>query len=133
MKSALTPAELRKFGLTFAAAIAIAFGLVLPWLFDSAYRSWPWIVAGLIALPALAYPRALAPLYAGWRPLALGIGWVNTRLILGLVFFLVVFPFGLLARLAGKLQYTGATDADAESYRVESDTERDPRHYERPF
>ncbi len=133
MKRTLTSPELRQFGLTLALAVAAIFGLALPWLFDTAYRLWPWLAGGLIAAAALALPRALAPVYAAWRPVAVAVGWVNTRLILGLVFFLVILPFGLLARLAGKLQYAGRIEASAKTYRVESESGGDPRHYERPF
>ena len=133
MKRTLTPAELRRFGFTFAGAIAFVFGLVLPWLFDYGHPRWPWIVAAVISLPALLVPRALAPLYAVWMRIALVIGFVNTRIILGLLFFLIIWPFGLALRLAGKLQYQASTDAEAKSYRVSVSAERDREEYERPF
>ena len=54
------------------------------------------IVVGFIAPKLLKYPHAL------WIGLSLLIGWVMTRVILTLVFFLVVTPVGLLQRLARK-------------------------------
>ncbi len=65
--------------------------------------------------------------------IAVVIGFVNTRIILGLLFFLIIWPFGLVLRLAGKLQYQASTDAEAESYRVSVSAEREREEYERPF
>jgi len=53
--------------------------------------------------------------------------------ILGLLFFLIIWPFGLALRLAGKLQYQASTDAEAESCRVSVSAEREREEYERPF
>jgi hypothetical protein len=133
VKRHLAPHELRSFGLSFAVAIVVFFGLLLPWLFGAGWPLWPWLAATTLALAALLAPRSLAPVYRLWRPLALAVGWLNTRLILGLVFFLVLLPFGLAARLVGRLQYSAALDTDATSYREKADGVHDPEHYERPF
>ena len=133
MKKALTHSELRHFGLTLAGAIAVVFGLILPWLFDDGYPRWPWYAAFAIVLPALVWPRSLAPVYAVWRPVALVLGYVNTRIILGALFYLMIWPFGLALRVAGKLQYRPALDSKAASYRVASSHPSKPDHYEKPF
>ena len=133
MKKTLTQKELRHFGFTLAGAVALVFGLILPWLFDNDYPLWPWYTAGAILLPAMLVPRALAPVYAVWRPLALALGYVNTRIILSAIFFLIIWPFGLVLRVVGKLQYQRAPDRSADSYRVVISKRSEPDHYERPF
>ena len=54
----------------------------------------------LLIMVAVVAPGALKYLHAVWIGLSLLIGWVMTRLILTIVFFLVVTPIGLLQRLA---------------------------------
>jgi hypothetical protein len=62
----------------------------------------PLLVLGaLLVIVGLFAPNALKYLHAVWIGLSLLIGWVVTRLILTIVFFLVVTPIGLLQRLAG--------------------------------
>ena len=133
MKKKLTPPELRQFGLTLAGAIALMFGLILPWLFDNSFPLWPWYIAAVLLLLAVFVPRALAPVYAIWRPAALLIGYINTRIILGALFYLIIWPFGMALRVAGKLQYRRGFDSDAESYRVINSRRSKSDHYEKPF
>jgi len=56
----------------------------------------PWLAAALI------YPKGLTPLYKAWMAFGHVLGWINARIILGLVFFVVVMPIGLIMRLFGK-------------------------------
>jgi Saxitoxin biosynthesis operon protein SxtJ len=66
----------------------------------------PGAVAGglgaLLALAALAVPSHLGPLQRAWMGLAHLISRVTTPIFMGIVFFLVMMPIGLLRRLAGK-------------------------------
>lgn len=74
-----------------------------------AWRSaaqWVWItlsaIAAVLVLGALVAPSLLRPVYRGWMKLGEVLAWVNTRIILTLVFFLVVTPIGLVMRLFGR-------------------------------
>jgi hypothetical protein len=66
-----------------------------------------------------------------WRRLGHALGWVNTRILLSLFFFLVITPVGLIMRLAGKdpldLRGHGST------WKAYGERVRDPRHFERSF
>jgi hypothetical protein len=91
---------LRKFGLT----VGGIFLLLTAFLF---WRNSPFyhltLYPGLVLfLPALLYPASLKLAYRGWMALALCMGIVMSTLILTLLYFLVVTPIGLLARLSGK-------------------------------
>ena len=55
-----------------------------------------------LLLGALVYPRALAPVERGWSVLAHALGWINTRILLALVFFVVLAPVALVMRALGK-------------------------------
>ncbi len=128
-----TPQELRKFGLVMAAAIAVVFGGVLPWLFGRAWPRWPFVVAAAFVVFALALPRALAPVQRGWLRFGHALGAFNSRLVLSLVFFVVVAPLGLVMRLFGKDPIARRRDPAATSYRIVSTVNDDPKAMEKPF
>jgi hypothetical protein len=124
---------LRKFGLTTGAIIVVLFALFFPWVFDMvAMPKWPWIIAGLLWLPALVMPGLLRPVYTTWMKIGHAIGWVNTRIILGVLFYLLVLPMGLVMRLFGKDPMAREKDKSASSYRIESVSEPKER-LEKPF
>lgn len=90
----------RQFGYLFAAV----FVLVAFWpLWPLPKPSLVWLGgAGAWAAVALICPRLLAPLYKGWMKFGHVLGWINARIILGAVFFVMVMPIGLVMRLFGK-------------------------------
>jgi hypothetical protein len=60
-------------------------------------------VAGpTLLLGALVWPRALLPIERGWSLLARALGFINTRILLALVFFVVLAPIALVMRAIGK-------------------------------
>jgi len=130
----MTPAELRSFGLITGAIAAVLFGLLIPWLpiFGHHYPKWPWILAGVLAAMALIYPFSLKPVYKVWMTFGGVLGFINTRIILGILFFLVFLPFGIALKLFGKDPMSRKLDDNAASYRVESER-RDPSHLEKPY
>ena len=78
--------ELRKFGLIFAVFFLLFFGLLIPWIWDKSTPNWVWYVSGTFAAVALVLPVALGPVYRIWMKIGHVLGWINTRIILGLVF-----------------------------------------------
>jgi hypothetical protein len=124
--------QLREFGLVFAAGLVVMFGLLLPWLADHPWPLWPWITAAVFATVALAYPPALGPLRALWLKTGHALGWINTRIILAVVYFLVFLPAGLLMRALRRDPMQRKFDASAASYRVASETSPG-KQMEKPF
>ena len=96
----MTHRQEKHFGFLFAAVFTImAFWPLWPLRAPNLY----WLGgAGAWFAAALIYPRILAPLYRVWMVFGHALGWLNARLILGIVFFLLVTPIGLVMRLAGK-------------------------------
>jgi len=123
--------ELRSFGLVLGAMFAALFG-VLPLLRHRARPSWPWILASLLWILALICPAALSYLHRGWTRLGLALGWVNTRIILTLLFAITIVPAGLMMRLFGRDRMARKLDPDCASYRVPS-RQRPDKDMERPF
>ena len=124
--------ELRSFGLLTGLIAAILFGLLLPWLFNFNYPLWPWFIGGVLITVAILFPSALKPVYAVWMRIGLVLGWINTRIILALIFYLLFFPVSLILRVLGKDPMVRTFDPAQMSYRVmRSDTDRE--HMEKPY
>jgi hypothetical protein len=89
--------DLRKFGFV----MAVAFGLIGGLMLWRGRAPAPYLIglAGAFALFAVVVPAALRPVERGWLWLGERIGRVMTTVIVGLMYFLVVTPIGLVKRL----------------------------------
>ena len=124
--------DLRSFGLLTGCIAALLFGLLLPWLFSFNYPLWPWFVGGALITVAIILPTGLKPIYAIWMRIGLVLGWINTRIILALVFYLLFFPVSLILRVLGKDPMARKFEPSQMSYRVvRENTERE--HMEKPY
>ena len=104
----------RSFGVVFA----IVFGIIALWpLFDGGVpRWWAVAIATLFGLIALIKPMLLAALNRQWMKLGLLLGRVVSPIALGLLFYGVFAPTGLVLRLAGKDPLRLKFDRHADSY-----------------
>lgn len=127
----LTPAELRKFGLVTAGMVILFFELLIPWIWDLAWPIWPLVVATVLVLFALVAPAALGPFYKVWMKFAEILGWINTRIILGFIFFVIFLPFGIVMRLFNDPMRRKLDDSK-DSYRVISKSPK-TENLEKPF
>jgi hypothetical protein len=125
----LTARDLRIFGITFAAAFAVTLGLIVPLIRRAHFAFWPWAIAAVFLLFALAAPEALRRFHTLWMWLGHRLGAIQSRIILSIVFFLIVTPLGWLMRLTRKSR---GFDRGAATYRIPS-TPRAAKTMERPF
>tara|TARA_B110000858_G_scaffold198487_1_gene265596 strand:+ start:2098 stop:2505 length:408 start_codon:yes stop_codon:yes gene_type:complete len=95
----LSTSEYRKFGLSFAVFLPLFFGLLLPWIFSLQITLWPWLLSGLLVPWSLLLPNSLHLLYKPWMYFASVLGFINTRILLGLIFVLIFVPIALVFRL----------------------------------
>jgi hypothetical protein len=61
-----------------------------------------------------------------------GLGWINSRIILGVVFFVVVTPIGLIMRLFGKDLLRMRTPKSS-TYWIKRDKPLDPQSLRNQF
>ncbi len=123
---------LRHFAFILAMGVALLFGLFFPWLLDSPWPAWPWAFAALFAVWGLLHAQSLRPVYRIWMRLGLLLNRVTTPLVLGIIFYLVLTPVGLVMRITGRDVMTRQFDRDAVSYR-EPVTKPPKERMERPF
>ena len=112
------PSE-RSFGITFAVVFLIV-GL-WPLLWGEDVRAWALALTAAFLLTALVRPSVLSPLNRLWLKFGLLLHRVTTPLMLGVIFFLVVLPTGLLMRLMGKRPLHLGLERDRASYWVTRD------------
>jgi len=124
--------ELRKFGLTTGGLMSGLFGLIIPFALGRRYALWPWIVGGILAIWALVLPASLATVHKYWMRFSHALSWINTRIILGLVFYLMITPLALLMRFFSRDPMARKFDGNATSYRVISTTAT-RENLKRPF
>jgi hypothetical protein len=109
--------ELRSFGLIVGGIFAgIGFWPLV--IRGSRVRWWGVALGGALLGAALACPRALNPVHRVWMTLAELLAWINTRLLLGLVFLVLVTPMALAMRIRGTDPMNRGFDRDAVTYRV---------------
>ena len=92
--------DLRKFGITVGIAFGF-FGVIFLWRQISGYPYF-FIASGLLISTGFIVPLFLKPIQKAWMTLAILLGWFMSRVILTILFFIIVTPTGLLARLIGK-------------------------------
>lgn len=125
----------RKFGLTTAAIFVVLFDVLGPLIKRTpldALPAWPLVVAAVFAVPALIYPLALKPIYWVWMRIGAVLGFINTRIILGVFYFVLLVPLALLLRVTGKVSMRQGYDKQKASYRIPT-TPREPQSMEAPF
>lgn len=130
-----TAKQLRQFGLLVGSILIIigSYWMFYRDIFETA-RMVVLVIGGILFISGLAIPTVLKPIYKVWMALAHVLAWVNTRIIISLIFFLVITPIGFLLRIF-KGDFLGEKfHSEDETYW--SDTERAEsvkEHCERQF
>ena len=93
--------QLREFGVLLGVVFPVVFGWIIPALKAHPAPLWPFVIGIPSLVLGLLAPRALALPYQGWMRLGHALGWVNSHLILGAVFLLVLQPIAAVMRLTG--------------------------------
>lgn len=131
-KSDLSEKSLRKFGFT----ISVPFLIIAVWLYFS-HAIYYIFFAGLAAvfiLMSVFSPSALRQVYIVWMGIAFILGYIMTRIILTILFYLVMMPIGIILRLTGKdllkLKISGEEKTYWEKRTI---TKKTPSDYEKQF
>jgi len=126
-----SPRALRRFGVTVGAVLLVLGGIML---WRQRVAGWPFLSIGVVMLLAAAVaPGILRSVYRPWMCLALALGWLMTRLLLTVLFFLVVTPIGLIQRLCGKRALEFRRKGDETTYWHPRTTHPAAGDYEKQF
>jgi hypothetical protein len=97
------------------------------------------VTAGLAALGLLCallgwlHPRSNRPIYVALSLLTWPVGWVVSHVILALLFFGLITPFGIVLRALGRDPLARRWDAQSDSYWSKRGGERPRARYFRQF
>jgi hypothetical protein len=109
-----TQKDLRKFGLTVGGVLsAIAFIL---FYFERPAAIYFVVIGGLLILFGALFPKLLRPLNRIWMSLAIILGYIMSRVIITILFYFVLTPIGILAKLVGKKFMILKYDKSAKTY-----------------
>ena len=113
-KLRLDKKTLRKFGITMGIAFLI---ITLIILIRHKHSVIPTsIISATFLILAFTLLDLLKPIYILWMRLAFILGWINTRLILFIIFYLVFTPIGIVMRLFSVDLLDRKIDKDKDSY-----------------
>ena len=99
MKQTITIKQLRNFGLLIGFGFPILIGWLLASFTGHGLRIWtfwvgiPSLILGILAPRLLHYP------YRIWMAMGHALGWINSRLILGFVYIIILQPIAYTMRL----------------------------------
>ena len=123
--------QLRSFGYI----VGGIFGVIAMWPFvfhGAGIRIWALAISVVLVSCAFIVPSILRPVYKIWMRVGSVLGWINTRIILGLCFYGLFTPIGMLLRIRGKKPIQWNFDPKAETYRVNR-APRSPSHMLKQF
>ena len=123
---------LRQFSLIFALIVIGGFGVILPLASGEKFFLLPWFLGGVFIAWGVLAPTSVRLFYRLWMRFGLLMNAIISRVVLGIVFYLMVLPFGIILRIRGSDPLKRQWDPAAVSYRVVSDVQ-DPSQMERPF
>ena len=101
MNQDVSAKELRRFGLLVGGILNVI-GLWPMLLYGESLRWWAVGLGGLLLAIGGVLPLALAPLHKGWMWVGELLGWINTRILLSIVFYGMITPISIAFRLMGK-------------------------------
>ncbi len=101
MGSSHTKKQLREFGITIGVGFPLLIGLIIPTVLGHGFRAWTlWIAAPAIIL-AFVSPNILNLPYKIWMAIGHILGFINSHIILGIVFIVVLQPIAFIMRIVG--------------------------------
>ena len=101
MKNIILKEELRKFGFVFGFGFPIIFGFLIPAISGHSFRDWTIWVGTFFLVITILRPFYLFYPYKLWMGIGHLLGLINSNIILGLVFILILLPIALIMKING--------------------------------
>ena len=124
--------ELRKFGLILAIILSLI-GTINLYKKNITIAVILYCLCLSVLIFAIIKPEYLKPIHRAMLFVSHKIGWVNTRLLLGIIYYLVFTPIGMVMRILGRDLLDRKYDRQKNSYWILIDEEFDKKRCERQF
>jgi hypothetical protein len=122
----------RKTGLTVGIVLILISFLL--WYLGKTTFIYFSMIGGLFIILAIIAISILRPFHKLWMMLALAMGFVMSRVILTLLFYIVLTPVGIMAKIFGKKFMPLGFDKNAKTYwEKRSTTSKQQIDYDRQF
>ncbi len=92
---------LREFGLLLGLAFPFLIGWILPSLGGHSFKIWTLWVSVPSLILAILKPSFLLLPYKAWMIFGNILGWINSHIVLGFVFLIVLQPIALIMKIFG--------------------------------
>lgn len=85
---------------TYKNILVIVTGLLIfSWIFKLDIL---WKIAAIVGIASALFSFVARWIEWGWLKLALALGWINSRILLSIIYYLFLFPIALVSRLFRK-------------------------------
>ncbi|NOZ62127.1 MAG: hypothetical protein GXO74_10635 [Calditrichaeota bacterium] len=111
----ITTKQLRTFGIALAIFLSII--AVIRFVHQGQQTALIlWTSAGVVFLLTLLSPALIKPVYRGAMFIAGILGWINTRILLAIFFYLILTPISLVLKIFHKDPLKRKLGPEAETY-----------------
>ena len=110
----------RNFGLVFFIVFLIV--SLWPLTYHEPVRIWSAIISSVFLILGLMNSKLLTPLNKLWFKFGMILGAIVSPVVMGVVFFLVVTPIGLIMKIMGKDLLNKKYDKKKRTYWIKRDT-----------
>ena len=93
--------QLRNFGFLIGLGFPLIIGFLIPLVGGHDFRKWTLLISVPSLIIGIIKPTLLNRPYKLWMRLGYFLGWINSKLILGLIFLLVLQPIAFIMKLFG--------------------------------
>jgi len=106
--------DLRKFGLTVGGVLLLIAAFLF--YFEKSSAVYFALIGGLLFVSGLIIPKILKPFNKIWMGLAIILGFFMSRIIITVLFYIVITPISIIARLVSKKFIILKYDKSAKTY-----------------
>ena len=101
MINTIEKSELRKFGFLLGIIFPLFVGFIIPYLHSSNFKIWTFFVSAFLFSISILNPQKLSIFYKSWIKLGDILGFLNSKIILVIIFFLILQPTAFIMRIFG--------------------------------
>ena len=99
MRKVTSKKILREFGLIIGLGLPIFIGWLLPLITNHSFRLWTVWLGLIVLLIGIFSPKLLYFPYKFWIKLGDVLGWINSRIVLGFVFIVILQPIAFFMKI----------------------------------
>ncbi len=126
--------QIKEFSLGLAVILCVI-GILVPFIKKQQHiHFWALYAAVFVLVIRCFKPMWLAPVYKIFLKITHFIGKINTAILLGIIFYLIITPIGFIIKLTKSKNFAKGFNKSVDTYWVRRDVElADPKRMEKQF